>query len=76
MSQQRPPQIHIVARLDLEERKKIYDEAQSLLTESEVPMIPLFINAQNLLVKSYVRGLKTNAMELLYLKKIRLERQS
>ena len=61
---------------NLEDRKKIYDEAQKLLTEAEVPMIPLFITAQNLLVKSYVRGFKANAMELLYLKRIRLEDRS
>ena len=56
------------------ERKKIYDQAQVLLTETEVPMIPLFVSAQNLLVKPYIKGLKTNAMELLYLKKIRSEK--
>ena len=57
-----------------QDRRKIYDEAQILLTETEVPMIPLFFSAQNLLVKAYVRGLKTNAMELLYLKRIGIER--
>ena len=56
------------------EREKIYDQAQILLTETEVPMIPLFVSAQNLLVKPYIKGLKTNAMELLYLKKIRSEK--
>jgi oligopeptide transport system substrate-binding protein len=57
-----------------EEREKVYDQAQVLLTETEVPMIPLFVSAQNLLVKPYIKGLKTNAMELLYLKRIRIER--
>ena len=59
-----------------QDRKKVYDEAQVLLTEIEVPMIPLFVSAQNLLVKPYIRGLKTNAMELLYLKRIRIEKAS
>ena len=59
-----------------EDRKKVYDEAQVLLTEKEVPLIPLFVSAQNLLVKPHVRGLKTNAMELLYLKRMRIERAS
>ena len=59
-----------------QDRKKVYDEAQVLLTETEVPMIPLFVSAQNLLVKPYIRGLKTNAMELLYLKRIRIEKAS
>ncbi len=59
-----------------QDRKQVYDEAQVLLTETEVPMIPLFVSAQNLLVKPYIRGLKTNAMELLYLKRIRIEKAS
>ena len=59
-----------------QDRKKVYDEAQVLLTEIEVPMIPLFVSAQNLLVKPYIRGFKTNAMELLYLKRIRIEKAS
>lgn len=59
---------------DLKDRKKVYDEAQKLLTEREVPMVPLFVSAQNLLVKPYILGLKTNAMELLYLKRIRIEK--
>ena len=59
-----------------QDRKTVYDEAQVLLTETEVPMIPLFVSAQNLLVKPYIRGLKTNAMELLYLKRIRIEKAS
>lgn len=58
------------------DRKEVYDEAQVLLTETEVPMIPLFVSAQNLMVKPYVKGFKTNAMELLYLKRISLEKAS
>ena len=37
------------------DRKKVYDDAQILLSEIEVPMIPLFVSAQNLLVKPYIR---------------------
>ena len=37
-------------------------------------MIPLFVSAQNLLVKPYVQGLKNNAMELLYLKRIQIKK--
>jgi oligopeptide transport system substrate-binding protein len=57
-----------------QDRKAVYDEAQVLLTEQEAPMIPLFVSAQNLLVKPYVQGLKNNAMELLYLKRIKLHK--
>ena len=61
---------------NLQDRKRVYDEAQILLTETEVPMIPLFVSAQNILVKPYIRGLKTNAMELLYLKRIEIDQGS
>ena len=37
-------------------------------------MVPLFVSAQNLLVKPYVKGLEMNAMELMYLKKVQLSR--
>ena len=57
-----------------QKRKAVYDKAQILITEKEVPMIPLFVSAQNLLVKPYVQGLKNNAMELLYLKRIHLQK--
>lgn len=54
---------------DLNKRQAMYDEAQSILTEWEVPIMPLFIVAQNLLIKPYVKGLEINAMDILYLKK-------
>ncbi|GIT65083.1 MAG: hypothetical protein Ct9H300mP23_07100 [Nitrospinota bacterium] len=49
-----------------QDRKKVYDEAQVLLTEIEVPMIPLFLFLlkKPFLGKPYIRGFKTNAMEL------------
>jgi oligopeptide transport system substrate-binding protein len=49
-------------------RRRLYDDAQRILTEDEVPIIPLFIATQNYLVKPYVRGLRLDAMELLMLK--------
>ena len=54
-------------------RKAIYDEAQTLLTETDAAMIPLFIQVQNLLMKSRVAGFRMNAMELFYLKRLRFE---
>jgi len=53
-------------------RQALYDAAQKILTETDAPMISLFVSPQNLLVKSYVKGLETNAMKLLYLKKVRM----
>ncbi|MFQ5673225.1 MAG: peptide ABC transporter substrate-binding protein [Nitrospinales bacterium] len=60
------------AERDPKKRQAIYDEAQTILTETDAPIVSLFVAPQNLLVKSYVKGLQINAMELLYLKKARL----
>lgn len=59
---------------DPQRRKALYDEAQRLLTEEAVPIIPLFAAAQNRLVKPYVRGLHLNAMDILYLKDVWIQR--
>lgn len=61
------------AETDAERRRRMYDEAQQILTEQDVPIMPLFIAVQNLRIKPYVKGLKLNAMELLYLKQVWLE---
>ena len=58
--------------VNLEERQRVYDEAQKILTESDAVMIPLFIATQNLLIKPYVKGFEINSMELMYLKKVRI----
>ncbi len=57
---------------DVKQRLFMYHEAQKILTEEEFPIIPLFISAQNFLVKPYVQGMETNPMELLFLKKIKV----
>jgi oligopeptide transport system substrate-binding protein len=62
------------AETEPEPRRKMYDEAQRILTEQDVPIMSLFIHMQNLLIKPYVKGLKLNAMELLYLKQVWLDR--
>lgn len=54
-------------------RRLLYDEAQRILTEQEVPIIPLFVATQNYLVKPYVRGLHLDAMELLRLKGVSIQ---
>jgi oligopeptide transport system substrate-binding protein len=55
---------------DRSSRQRLYDEAQRLLTEADVPIVPLFAAAQNRLIKPYVKGLKLNAMDILYLKNV------
>ncbi|HZR45338.1 MAG TPA: hypothetical protein VFA47_01445, partial [Candidatus Manganitrophaceae bacterium] len=56
---------------DEAKRRALYDEAQKILTEREVPIMPLFFAAQNLLIKPSIEGLEVNAMDLLHLKKVR-----
>lgn len=55
-----------------EKRQAIYDEAQILLTETDSAIISLFVAAQNVLVKPHVKNIGLNAMEWLYLKRVRL----
>jgi oligopeptide transport system substrate-binding protein len=57
---------------DPDRRRQLYDEAQRMLTEEDVPIIPLFVVTLNYLVKPSVHGLQLNAMELLHLKTVRL----
>jgi oligopeptide transport system substrate-binding protein len=52
-------------------RLALYDEAQQILTEREVPIMPLFFAAQNLLIKPTIQNLEINAMDLLHLKKVK-----
>ena len=55
-------------------RLKIYDDAQKILCEEDVPIMPLLVASQNLLVKKYIKGFKPNAMDILYLKKVAVEK--
>ncbi|HLB59972.1 MAG TPA: peptide ABC transporter substrate-binding protein, partial [Bdellovibrionota bacterium] len=49
------------SELDPNKRIQVYKEAQVILTEKDVPMVPLFNEAQNMLLKTYVKGLEPNA---------------
>ena len=62
------------AEQDPEIRQALYNEAQILLTETDAAIISLFVAAQNVLVKPYVHHLDINAMEWMYLKRVRLAR--
>jgi oligopeptide transport system substrate-binding protein len=65
------------ARGEIERGKRIgmYDEAQRILLEEDIAIMPLFFAAQNLLIKPYVSRLRLDAMELLYLKNLRIEKE-
>jgi oligopeptide transport system substrate-binding protein len=59
---------------DPRRRQQMYDEAQRILTEQDVAIIPLFAGVQNILVRPYVKGLQLNAMEILSLRDVYLVR--
>ena len=63
-----------VVEQDMDGRKKLYDRAQIILTEEDVPIMPLFQNVQNLMVKPYVKGFKPNAMDIIHLKDVWIEK--
>jgi oligopeptide transport system substrate-binding protein len=58
---------------DPAQRLAMYRAAQRLLTENDVPIVPLFTHVQNIVVKPWVRGLDVNAMEIISLQGVRLE---
>ncbi len=62
-----------VVEQDMEGRKMLYDRAQIILTEEDVPIMPLFQNVQNLMVKPYVKGFRPNAMDIIHLKDVWIE---
>ena len=51
-------------------RAEIYNKAQKILCEEDIPIMPLFVAAQNILLKNKIKGFKPNAMDILYLKKV------
>lgn len=56
---------------DPEQRLVLYDAAQRLLTETDVPIMPLFFAAQNLLIKPALEGMTINPMDIIHLKNVR-----
>jgi oligopeptide transport system substrate-binding protein len=56
-------------------RQKAYNDAQRILLETDAAIMPLFVATQNWVIKPYVRGLRINALELLELKTVHLEKR-
>jgi oligopeptide transport system substrate-binding protein len=54
-------------------RQRLYDDAQRILCERDVPIIPFFVSAANLVVSERVRGFETSPMDLYYFDEVRLE---
>ena len=44
--------------MDAEKRIKLYNEAQRILCEIDVPIMPIFVSAQNVLIKPHVKDFK------------------
>jgi oligopeptide transport system substrate-binding protein len=51
------------ALLDKEERRKIYSQAQKLLTEDDVPTMPIYSMVKQVMASDRVQGLTMNSME-------------
>jgi oligopeptide transport system substrate-binding protein len=54
-------------------RLALYRKAQELLLEEHAAIIPLFVDALNVMVSPQVKGLELNAMDQLILKNVHLE---
>ena len=68
--------VEAAAESDLTKRLKLYRQAQKILLEEGVAIVPLFVDSLNYLVKPHVKGLWMNSMERFDLKKISIERPS
>ena len=54
-------------------RLALYNKAQTLLLEKDTVIIPLFVDALNVLVSPTVQNLKLNAMDILMLKEVSIK---
>jgi oligopeptide transport system substrate-binding protein len=53
--------------LDPARRQVLYDRAQRILCEEEVPIVPFFVTSLNLAVAPRVQGFEPNAMDIYFL---------
>ena len=60
------------AEPDVARRRVLYDEAQRILTEQEVPVICLYTRAENQLVSPRLVGYEPNPMDLIDLARVSL----
>ena len=58
--------------LDLKTRKKLYSELETILSQKEQAIIPLFIDTQNILTKTNIKGLEVNSMDISFLDKVEM----
>lgn len=60
------------ASTNLDLRRKLYTEAEYLISQDEIGIIPLYIDSQVIFKRSYVTGLKVNPMDIVFLDKVSL----
>jgi oligopeptide transport system substrate-binding protein len=58
---------------DVARRQALYDEAQRILCEQDVPIVPFFVAPLNLAVAERVRGFEPNAMDIFFFDRVRVE---
>jgi hypothetical protein len=68
------PEVH--ERMHLHHKHHLKEHLTILIYIKDVPIVSLFVAAQNRLIKSYVKGLELNPMDNLYLKDVWIERGS
>jgi len=56
--------------LDRGQRKDLYDDAQRILTETGVPIVPYLNSVQQNMIKPYVKGLEPDRLNFLYFSEI------
>ena len=59
-----------------EKRKALYDEAQIILTEIDVPIAPFYVSMQQNLIKPYVVGLEPNLLDMVLFNKASFNNKS
>ena len=52
------------AEQDEKQRALLYDKANKLLCEKEVPVVPCYLATQNILTKPWVRGITFNSLDI------------
>ncbi len=62
-----------VSMTDKEKRRRIYSEAQKILTEDEVPVWPIYSMVSQVLINPRVKGLQENAMNRYLFKTVTLK---
>lgn len=58
---------------DPAKRKELYDKAQNILTENDVPIVPFYVSNQQNMIKPYVKGLVPNPLDLVLFKYVYFE---